>query len=82
MPKAEGSAPFRLASGDRVAIVAGSGRLPIDLAEGLAAQGHKPFIVMIEGEADSSSVLVSTMITLGWPGRVSRVLQRFSSVTA
>jgi len=35
-----------------MAIVAGSGRLPVDLAAGLAAQGHVPFVAMVEGEAD------------------------------
>lgn len=32
-------------------IVAGSGRLPVDLAESLAAHGFDPFVVMVEGEA-------------------------------
>lgn len=38
-------------SGDRIAVVAGSGRLPVDLAENLTAHGHKPFVVMAAGEA-------------------------------
>jgi DUF1009 family protein len=42
---------IQLRSGDRVAVVAGSGRLPLDLAENLAAHGHRPFVVMVGGEA-------------------------------
>jgi hypothetical protein len=37
---------------DRVAIVAGSGRLPVDLAQSLAALGRDPFIVTVRGETD------------------------------
>ena len=37
-----GPAVFSCESGDRIAIVAGSGRLPVDLAESLAAHGHRP----------------------------------------
>ena len=47
----------RLADTDRVAIIAGSGRLPVNVAEGLRAQGHEPFLVLIEGEADPGSGL-------------------------
>lgn len=45
---------LQLRSGDRIAIVAGSGRLPVDLAENLVAHGHKPFVVMMRGEASSN----------------------------
>ncbi|WP_193178281.1 LpxI family protein [Oricola nitratireducens] len=37
----------------RVAIVAGNGRIPVFVAERLAAAGRNPFILAIEGEADS-----------------------------
>lgn len=47
----------RLSDADRVAVIAGSGRLPVNVAEGLKAQGHEPFIVLIEGEADAGSSL-------------------------
>jgi DUF1009 family protein len=43
-----------LGPGDRVAIVAGSGRLPVDVAEGLAIQGHSPLVLAVQGEVDSS----------------------------
>jgi DUF1009 family protein len=52
--------PFRRfvpGSGERVAIAAGSGRLPIDIAEALDDAGHRPFVVLIEGEADPASSL-------------------------
>ena len=52
MKKTEPGRLVTLQSGDRMAIVAGSGRLPIDLAESLAAHGHAPFVLMVEGEAD------------------------------
>jgi UDP-2,3-diacylglucosamine hydrolase len=42
----------RFGSGDRVAIVAGSGRLPVDVAEGLVRQGHPPLVLLVRGEAD------------------------------
>jgi DUF1009 family protein len=42
---------LRLGRGDKVAIVAGSGRLPVDLAESLAAHGYPPFVAMARGEA-------------------------------
>jgi DUF1009 family protein len=41
----------------RVAIIAGSGRLPVEVAESLDAQGHKPFVVLVDGEADPNSDL-------------------------
>lgn len=47
----------KLGRGDRVCIVAGSGRLPVNIAKSLAAQGHEPFIIMIDGEADRNSAL-------------------------
>jgi DUF1009 family protein len=53
MPAATKSdAALRLGPADRVAVVAGSGRLPIDVAQGLAALGHKPLVIRVRGEAD------------------------------
>jgi len=51
--------PIKLATGDRVGIVAGSGRLPVNVAERLMAANHSPFVAMIEGEADNDPVLLS-----------------------
>lgn len=46
-----------LTAKDRVAIIAGSGRLPVNVAESLAQNGHQPFVVLIDGEADIDSGL-------------------------
>jgi DUF1009 family protein len=43
--------PLSLGPADRVAVVAGGGRLPLDVAEGLAALGHAPLVVRVRGEA-------------------------------
>ncbi|HEY6633054.1 MAG TPA: UDP-2,3-diacylglucosamine diphosphatase LpxI [Rhizobiaceae bacterium] len=51
MTATEGHGRLQLKSGDRIAVVAGSGRLPIDLAENLVAQGRNPLVVMVTGEA-------------------------------
>ena len=40
-----------LQPGDKIAIVAGSGQLPIDLAMHLRDEGISPLVVMVEGEA-------------------------------
>jgi DUF1009 family protein len=40
-----------LAPTDRVAVIAGSGRLPANVVDGLVATGHAPFVVLIAGEA-------------------------------
>jgi DUF1009 family protein len=41
-----------LSPNDRIAIIAGGGALPVALARGLDAEGHRPFIVMSGGEVD------------------------------
>ena len=41
-----------LPPGSRVGIVAGSGSLPVNVAQSLALAGLKPFIVILAGEAD------------------------------
>ncbi|WP_245420348.1 MULTISPECIES: UDP-2,3-diacylglucosamine diphosphatase LpxI [unclassified Mesorhizobium] len=41
-----------LAPGSRVGIIAGGGSLPVEVAEGLASQGHSPFVILAEGEVD------------------------------
>ncbi len=53
MTRTEPGSRIKLGAGERVAIVAGSGRLPIDLAESLVSQKHSPFIVFVTGEADA-----------------------------
>ncbi|GAB4354548.1 MAG: LpxI family protein [Oricola sp.] len=46
------SAAHDRAAAGRVALIAGSGRVPVYAAEKLAAAGRDPFIIAIEGEAD------------------------------
>jgi DUF1009 family protein len=59
MPKVTAPAPdapppaIVLAPGDRVGLIAGSGRLPVDVAAGLKAMGHPPFVIIAAGERAS-----------------------------
>lgn len=59
MARTEPPAPFQLRPGERIAVGAGAGRLPVELVERLVATGHRPFVVLIEGEADASSPVLS-----------------------
>ncbi len=54
--KTEG-ARTKLKDSDRVAVIAGSGRLPEEVADGLARAGHHPYVLLIEGEADAAGPL-------------------------
>ena len=45
-----------LGAGSRIAVVAGSGSLPANVVTALERQGHRPFVLMIEGEADRTDV--------------------------
>lgn len=45
---------FSLGPGERVAIIAGDGLLPADVASALASKGHRPLVVAIDGEAELS----------------------------
>jgi len=44
--------PREAGSSGRVAIIAGGGALPLEIASGLAASGRKPFVVMVGGEVE------------------------------
>jgi DUF1009 family protein len=57
MTKTEGAPLSCLAHGARIGIVAGGGKLPVQVAKGLSEQGFSPFIVMVEGEVDGDSGL-------------------------
>jgi UDP-2,3-diacylglucosamine hydrolase len=50
MQAIEGKPAVSLGPGDRVAIIAGSGRLPVNVADGLKAAGQSPYIVIAGGE--------------------------------
>ena len=54
MTKADAAGPIALGPADKVGIVAGSGRLPLDLAQSLAESARPPFVVVMKGEADRS----------------------------
>lgn len=46
------SAGLDLPPDARVGIIAGGGSLPVEVAQGLAAHGYPPFVLLMEGEAD------------------------------
>lgn len=69
MTKAEISRKFELGAGDRVGIIAGSGRLPVNVADSLAQAGHPPFVVRLEGETDPGTSLA------GYEGQVLAIEQ-------
>lgn len=48
-----------LGPADKVAVVAGSGRLPVNIAESLALHGHPPLVLRVRGEADNSSAFAA-----------------------
>lgn len=54
---AEGVGRLQLPPNARVGIIAGGGKLPIDVANGLSELGRKPFILMVQGEASPESAL-------------------------
>lgn len=59
MTRSERGLGIAFAPADRLAIIAGNGRLPVDLAQNVAAGGHQPFLVIIEGEVEPSSPLMA-----------------------
>jgi DUF1009 family protein len=59
MTRADAEPRVELAAGDRVAVVAGSGRLPVNVVESLAEAGQAPFVVVLAGEADADPALTS-----------------------
>lgn len=53
MTKTEAAAArLDLPPGSRIGIIAGGGSLPVEVAAGAAEQGHPPFVILMEGEAD------------------------------
>ncbi len=59
MTKTETATALDLGPNAKVGIIAGGGVLPVEVATGLAAQGHRPFVVLVEGEADRSAELTA-----------------------
>lgn len=71
--------PLALTGADRVAIVAGSGLLPLNVARGLIEAGHNPFVLAVEGEAAgdfSSDGLDLHTLRLEQIGELVAVLKR------
>lgn len=54
MTPSERPGSIEFGPGDRVAIVAGGGQLPVAVAEALSAGGMKPFVVCVTGEASDA----------------------------
>ena len=48
---------IKLSASDRVAVIAGSGRLPVNVAAGLKAAGHPPFVILVGSEAGEADDL-------------------------
>lgn len=48
--------PSRSDGGGTVAVIAGGGRLPIELVQGLRARGETPFMVLLDGEVEDPAV--------------------------
>lgn len=71
---AEASTAASLAQGSRVAIIAGSGRLPVDVAASVAANGRSPFVISLDGEVDAEALQA-------YPG-TSVTLESFASIPA
>lgn len=46
-----------LGPGDRVGVIAGGGMLPLEVARGLAAGGHPPFVIIVRDEAGTREEL-------------------------
>jgi DUF1009 family protein len=68
-----------LAGDDRVAIIAGSGRLPVNVAAGLKAAGHAPFIIIAGGEHAELEALRAydhTTLQLEAMGGINALLSR------
>jgi len=53
--RAEVPVPARTGDAGKVAVVAGGGRLPIELARGMQARGEDVFVVILDGEVEDPS---------------------------
>jgi DUF1009 family protein len=66
-------------SNDRVALIAGSGRLPVEVADALAKQGKAPFVILVEGEANETAALsayANTTMAMEDVGRLRSVFRQ------
>lgn len=53
-----------LGPGDRVGLIAGSGQLPVNVAEGLQAAGYPPFVVIAAGERQDAILTTYAHVTI------------------
>lgn len=60
----EAQPKFALAGARRVAIVAGSGALPVEVADTLLRSNHRPFVILLEGEARAEDFSGSDTTTM------------------
>jgi DUF1009 family protein len=66
------------AAGGPVAILAGGGVLPGLIADALVAQGRKPVVFAIDGEADPATILAGEVHPVRW-GELGRVIKTMES---
>lgn len=59
MTKAKTAGLLDIGPADRVGLVAGSGRLPVNVADSLLAAGHRPYVISVAGETDSGNGLTA-----------------------
>ncbi len=59
MTRTESLPRLRFQAGSRVGIVAGGGKLPEAVADALETQGQRPYVVILEGEADPAGPLAA-----------------------
>lgn len=74
-----GNNRISLSQTDRVAIVAGGGSLPLAVARGLEAEGHRPFVVLTAGEVDDPAAFSKyeqTTLALEHIGRLIPTFKR------
>jgi UDP-2,3-diacylglucosamine hydrolase len=79
MPATSTKPAVVLSGDDRVAIIAGSGRLPVNVAAGLKAAGHDPFVIIAVGESVELEVLQAyehTTLQLEEMGGLNALLSR------
>jgi DUF1009 family protein len=79
MTTTEASADLVLGPGAKVGVIAGGGRLPLEVAQGLERHRHPPFIIMVEGEVDRGSDLyryAHESIALEQLGALASLLKR------
>jgi DUF1009 family protein len=79
MPSPRTKPAIALSANDRVAVIAGSGRLPVNVAAGLKAAGHAPFVIVVGSEAGEVGELEAydhATLELESIGRLNSLLKR------